>query len=258
MRRVLTFPCPRLRIVFGAVLFDWRGTLFADETEAEAVRHVARSIGRTLDDDDIALVLQRLEAVLLERLEIREALDRCDWSSDAHREATLRWLRAAGVDDDLAVAIWARDGARGASFPFADTLPVLRALQAHGVRIAVVSDIHYDIRDHFRNHALDRFIDVYVLSFEHGCQKPEPEMFERALLALGVSADQALMVGDRASHDGGAATLGIATYILPGPFTYGDTSARGLDAALRLVGAAGSDRHEPGSSDWGTASIGPP
>jgi hypothetical protein len=42
------------------------------------------------------------------------------------------------------------------------------------------------------------------------------------------------MVGDRASHDGGAAAVGIATFILPPPPPV--VGSRGLDAVLRLVG----------------------
>ena len=59
-------------------------------------------------------------------------------------------------------------------------------------------------------------------------------MFLTALAALGVDARRALMVGDRASHDGGAAEVGIATLILP-PAT-AVVSSRGLDAVTRLVG----------------------
>jgi putative hydrolase of the HAD superfamily len=102
--------------------------------------------------------------------------------------------------------------------------------------MVVVSNIHYDIREHFRRHGLDRYVESYVLSFEHGCQKPDAEMYTRALDALEVDADRALMVGDTPLLDGGAADVGIPTYILPGPFRAGRRGARGLDAVLRLVG----------------------
>ena len=77
-------------------------------------------------------------------------------------------------------------------------------------------------------------VDTYVLSFEQGCQKPDPRMFLAALDLLGVDAHRTLMVGDRASHDGGAAAVSIATFILPPAPT--DVSMRGLDAVARLVG----------------------
>lgn len=223
--------------MIDAVLFDFRGTLFGDEDDMAWIRNAAAGIGRSLADEEISAILAR-GAVVAEDPEIVAALDRCDTSLEVHREANLRWLRAVGIDDELAIAIWARDGDPDASFAFPDAAPVMATLQEQGKRMAVVSDIHYDIRDHFRNHDLDRYVDAYVLSFEHGCQKPDAEMFTRALDALEASADRALMVGDTPGHDGGAANVGIQTYILPGPFRSGRRESRGLDAVLRLVGIA--------------------
>ena len=220
-----------------AVLFDFRGTLFGDEEDSTWIRSAAAGIGRTLTDPEIDELLAR-GAVAAVDPEIQALLERCDTSLAVHREANLRWFRAAGVDDELAVAIWARDGHPDASFAFSDAAPVMAALREHGIRMAVVSDIHYDIRDHFRRHGLDQYVDAYVLSFEHGCQKPDAEMFTRALDALDVTADRALMVGDTPGNDGGAAGIGIQTYILPGPFCSGRRGSRGLDAVLRLVGIA--------------------
>ena len=36
----------------------------------------------------------------------------------------------------------------------------MRALHEHGTRVAVVSDIHYDIREHFVRHELDGYVDA--------------------------------------------------------------------------------------------------
>ena len=221
--------------MIDAVLFDFRGTLFNDEDDTSWVRSSAASIGRSLTDSEIAAVLEQLGTVEHEP-EIAAGLDRCDTSLEVHREANLAWFRAAGLDDDLALAIWSRDGHPDATYAFPDAAPVMAAVRAAGAEIAVVSDIHYDIRDHFRRHDLDRFVDNYVLSFEHGIQKPDAEMFTMALDALNVSGDRALMVGDTPSTDGGAARVGIPTYLLPGPFRPGRTGPRGLDVVPRLVG----------------------
>jgi FMN phosphatase YigB (HAD superfamily) len=222
-------------LAVDAVLFDFRGTLFNDEDDASWIRSAAASIGRVLSDEELTSILAR-GAEVAEDPEIRAALDRCDTSLEVHREANLRWLHAVGIDDELAIAIWGRDGHPDATYAFSDAAPVMRALKDHGLPIAVVSDIHYDIRAHFRNHDLDQYVDAYVLSFEHGIQKPDAAMFTLALDALGAAAYRALMVGDTPSHDGGAAHVGIQTFILPGPFQAGRTGPRGLDAVLRLVG----------------------
>ena len=167
---------------------------------------------------------------------IAAALNRCDVSLEVHRTANLAWFHTAGLDDSCTVAIWSRDGHPAATFAFSDSTPVMAALREHGIGMAVVSDIHFDVRDHFRRHDLDRFVHEYVLSYEHGIQKPDAAMFTLALDALGVGADRALMVGDTPANDGGAAHVGIATFILPGPFQPGRQGPHGLDAILRLVG----------------------
>jgi putative hydrolase of the HAD superfamily len=221
--------------MIDAVLFDFRGTLFDDEDEPAWIRSSAASVGRALSDAEIAGVLERMK-VAGDDPEIAAGLDRCDTSLEVHREVNLAWLRAAGLDDELAFAIWARDGHPDATFAFPDAAPVMQAVRESGKEIAVVSDIHFDIRDHFHRHDLDRFVDTYVLSFEHGIQKPDPEMFTLALDALNVTAERALMVGDTPTTDGGAAHVGIQTYLLPGPFRPGRAGPRGLDVVLRLAG----------------------
>ena len=95
-----------------------------------------------------------------------------------------------------------------------------------------MSDIHFDLRPEFIAAGLDRFVDAYVLSFEHAIQKPDAAIFDFALHALGLQPDQALMVGDHPRRDGGAATVGIRTLLLP-PLR--DCVPRGLDAVLHLT-----------------------
>ena len=96
-----------------------------------------------------------------------------------------------------------------------DVGPVLKTIKNLGVHMAVLSDIHVDIRSAFERAGLLSLIDLFVLSFEHGVQKPRPEMFQLALEGLNLPASQVLMVGDRAAYDGAAVGEGIATLLLP-------------------------------------------
>jgi FMN phosphatase YigB (HAD superfamily) len=109
---------------------------------------------------------------------------------------------------------------------------VLRALKEREVRVALVCDIHFDVRTEFRALGLDGLVDAYVLSFEHHVQKPGPRMFQLALEAVGVGPQDALMVGDRPSRDGGAVAVGVTTLIAPTRRRAEDTR---LDRALALV-----------------------
>jgi FMN phosphatase YigB (HAD superfamily) len=64
-------------------------------------------------------------------------------------------------------------------------------------------------------HTRAHVVDLFVLSFEHGVQKLQPEMFQIALEGLNLPASQVLMVGDRAAYDGAAVGEGMVTLLLP-------------------------------------------
>jgi HAD superfamily hydrolase (TIGR01509 family) len=157
-----------------------------------------------------------------------------DSSARRHREATLRVFARHGVDAELGEALYGLD-ADPANHPlYPDAGSVLRQLRARGVGIALVSDFHLDLRPVLAQHGVADLFDAWVLSFEQGIQKPGPRMFTLALDALEVPPEHALMVGDRASHDGGAAGVGIATLILPS--TRERLEPRGLGVVTRLAG----------------------
>lgn len=85
---------------------------------------------------------------------------------------------------------------------------MLGALAAGGVGIGVVSNIGWDLRPVFRAHGLDAFVDAYVLSFEHGVQKPDARLFHTACTLLGQHPTDVVMVGDDRHADAGAAAVG--------------------------------------------------
>jgi putative hydrolase of the HAD superfamily len=59
---------------------------------------------------------------------------------------------------------------------------------------------------------LARHFDAIVISHEHGLRKPQPEIFESTLAALGVAADEAIHVGDNLDADvAGASAVGLRT-----------------------------------------------
>jgi HAD superfamily hydrolase (TIGR01549 family) len=222
---------------FDAVLFDWSGTLVHDPHPTDRLRRSLEVIGRDLaaaDRDALLAALARAET----DAEIVEAMLDEDTSADRHRAANMLWFDRAGLDAELAAALYAFDADPDNRPLYPDAIETVAALQALGVKIAVVSDIHLDIRLLLDGQGIGQFVDAYVLSFQHGCQKPDPRMFRTALALLDVPADRTLMVGDRASHDGGAAEVGITTYILPPPPEV--NAVRGLDAVTRIV--AGGNR----------------
>jgi HAD superfamily hydrolase (TIGR01509 family) len=221
-------PSPR----FSAVLFDWRGTLVHDPDHSWWVSRALQSLGRPFGDVDVTDLVKSLREAE-RRPEHVEAELRIDTSAAFHRQASLRLFADAGLDPELAEALYLLDFDQACHPLYPDTIDVLIALDARGVKVAVVSDIHFDLRIEFAARGLSELIDAYVLSYEHGVQKPDRRMFELALEALDATATDALMVGDRVSHDGGAAALGIATLILPMPRSLDPAH---LGAVVDLVG----------------------
>ena len=116
--------------------------------------------------------------------------------------------------------------------PYPDTRPVLEALRTRGMRTAVVSNVGFDLRALFAGHGLAGLVDAFVLSYEVGVMKPDVALFRAAADALGLPAEELLMVGDNPRADAGGVDLGIRTLLLP----YSPAGAdHGLDAVLRLL-----------------------
>ncbi|MFF8377947.1 HAD family hydrolase [Streptomyces sp. NPDC015661] len=226
---------------FAAVLFDWVGTLVVPKWgpvpgRPKGAAWIERTLLR-LGRDASEAETRRISEALSEaggRPEVAGGWS--DVSAAAHREGYDTWVRAAAIDPALADALYTTLS-DPAGNPFAtDVAPALAALKAAGLKVAVISDIHFDIRPAFEKAGLDAYVDSYALSFEHGLCKPDPAFFGVALDQLGVRPDEALMVGDRSTRDGGGVEAGLATLLLP-PLT------RTAEERLHLVlGACGIAR----------------
>lgn len=122
---------------------------------------------------------------------------------------------------------------------FEDVLPVLEELRAAGLRIGVVSNGIRDLTAFVAHHRLD--VDAIVDSRTHGRVKPHPTIFQAALDVLGVSAADAVMVGDSLEEDvQGARALGMRAILIDREDRHQDVEERltdlyGLPAALGLV-----------------------
>jgi putative hydrolase of the HAD superfamily len=99
--------------------------------------------------------------------------------------------------------------------PYAATL--IRRL-AKRYRLAVVTNTRIsgrrEVAEALRRVGLGSYFDVIVTSVDVGCEKPGGKIFQCALDALGVQADEAVMIGDRVDTDiAGANRLGIKTIL---------------------------------------------
>jgi putative hydrolase of the HAD superfamily len=216
-----------------AVLFDWGDTLFESPHAPSVIRTYAKEREVELDDDEA----QRMWDDLWEAGKTREehAKGR-DLSRDAHRRVwTELFSRKDTVVPGIGRALYERVMEPSIWTVYPDTEPTLRALRERDVRIGIVSNHAYDLRPFFHRARLDRYIDAYALSYEIGVAKPGAQIFIEACRRLGVPAANALMVGDDAVSDGGAAAAGLQVFLLP-PYAYG--GPRGLGRVIEIVDAS--------------------
>jgi HAD superfamily hydrolase (TIGR01509 family) len=222
-----------------AVLFDFSGTLFRLEEDDSWFRGMQVD-ERRVDGHVQAELMRRLTAPVGQHVEMTEeayhAWVNRDLAPHLHREAYLHVLRESGLADHQAEAVYARAIDPRSWTPYPDTADVLNGLHRRDVKIAVVSNIAWDVRPAFAAIGADDAVDEFVLSFEVGAVKPDAAIFESALTRLGVDAAHAVMVGDSDEADGGARAIGCG-FILVDPLP---TVQRpdGLRSALTEYGVA--------------------
>ncbi|MFJ9719388.1 HAD family hydrolase [Streptomyces sp. NPDC101213] len=228
----------------STVLFDFSGTLFRIESAESWLRAVLDAAGAELPEGELRGTARALEAAgalpggasparipqeLAGLWQVR------DESAELHRAAYTGLSRQVPLSDPaLHDELYDRHMLPAAWAPYPDAPYVLSGLRERGVRVGVVSNIGWDLRPVFREHGLDAYVDAYVLSYEHGVQKPDPRLFATACEALGADPRATLMVGDSRPADGGAAALGCSVYFVD----HLPTAERpdGLRPVLDLVG----------------------
>ena len=92
---------------------------------------------------------------------------------------------------------------------------VLETLSMRGLRLAVVANWDCALPEHLAAIGLDRWFDTVVTSARAGTAKPDPAIFELALVELGVEPIRALHVGDEPIDERGALAAGLR--FLPAP-----------------------------------------
>ena len=91
-------------------------------------------------------------------------------------------------------------------------LETVQALHAQGLKLAVVSNADVIDIEAWDRSPLAAFFDTVIFSCSVKLVKPEPEIYLKALGDLGVSAEEAVFVGDGGDHElDGAKAVGLTT-----------------------------------------------
>ena len=228
------YPRPVLR----AVLFDVDFTLFrpGPELGPEGYRRVGERHGLELDAGRYG----EARAAALAEIQRHHELVHDEEIWIAFTEQIV--LRMGGSQRPGAARACAvdmvREWERHENFTlYEDALPVLDELRRHGLKLGLVSNGQRDLDEFADHHALE--VNAAVGSKSHGRIKPHPSIFEAALAALGVAADETAMVGDSYEDDiEGARALGIRAILLDRDGMRPEAPDR-IDTLLALPAALG-------------------
>jgi putative hydrolase of the HAD superfamily len=221
------------------VLFDALGTLLELEPPAALLRaEVMRRFGVTVSERDaeraIAAEIAYYRAHLDEGRELEGLTSLRRRCADVlHAALPVSAQTALPRGDALVAALLASLRFRA----YDDVSPALTAYRSRNLRLVVVSNWDVSLHGVLEDLGLATLLDGALSSAEAGERKPSPAIFEQALVLAGVSAAEAVHVGDSLEEDvSGARAAGIEPVLLrrdgcPGP--RGVRTVRSL-AQLRL------------------------
>jgi putative hydrolase of the HAD superfamily len=201
-----------------AVLFDAAGTLIElSEPVGETYSRLARDFGVDLPawrvEDAFARILSQapprvLGGLPLDEIERRER----EWWRDVVRSTFLATDSSARFSDFEGYfdALYARFSEPSSWRCRPGCISALRALRDHGLALGVVSNFDRRLPGLLAGLELAPLLDVVVLPSDAGAEKPDPRIFALALRQLGITAEQAVFVGNSHSHDlAGARSAGM-------------------------------------------------
>jgi putative hydrolase of the HAD superfamily len=118
-------------------------------------------------------------------------------------------------------------------FPYPFTAQVLENLRKKGYRMGIISNWDDSARTILEKHHLDRFFEHLVISSEVGSEKPDVEIFRRAMQAASVGPGECIYVGDNYYDDAvGSRKAGMETIIIN---RYGDLGIEELENCSVII-----------------------
>jgi putative hydrolase of the HAD superfamily len=205
----------------SAVTLDAGGTMiYCDPSPGEIYAHHLSRLGRPVRAEEVAPVFRDAWADMQRRTApgqdrygsapggelgwwgafVREVLQRL--GHDAPWKPLLEDLYAAFCDID----VWK---------VFPDTVSTLETLAGDGVHLAVISNWDRRLPDILRSLDLYHLFETVTVSSLEGVEKPSTEIFHRTTDRMGISAAEALHVGDSPLEDyTGAERAGLAAALI--------------------------------------------
>ena len=196
-----------------AVLFDMFGTLVELQPPAPRLRaRLLELTGVDVGEDAAARGFQaEIGYYLAHHMQGRDAA-----SLDALRDSCADALHDALGFPEIDRRVIRKAMLEALEFrAFPDAAPALTALRKRGLRLLVVSNWDCSLPECLERTGLAGLVDVAVSSAVEGVAKPSPEIFRIALAEAGVTAEEALHVGDSPESDlEGARAAGLRAVLI--------------------------------------------
>ena len=130
------------------------------------------------------------------------------------REVVAEAFTRLGINDPALaneIADWYSVERDKAAYLLPRAVDTLNHFRNHGYRLALVTNGSSDYqRNKIERFGLTHLFDCILIEGEFGAGKPDERVFSHVLERLGVTAGEALMIGDNLEHDiAGAQKLGI-------------------------------------------------
>ena len=232
-----------------AILFDAAGTLFyLTKTVGDHYAYVGREVGLDLD----AQQLERAFHAAWQQMPRRPAIDGPRENDDKGW-----WRELVGyVFDQVAPSLSELDGDNffevayehfaeaGVWKVYPEVPEVLDKLRPR-FELAVISNFDGRLRLILQHLGISKYFPHVFISSELGADKPDPEIFRRAITIMHLKADEVLHVGDDPERDWkAAAAAGLLVFRL-------DRPRNSLRDLLNWVGR--DSNPEPTPKDFGAA-----
>ena len=224
-----------------AVFFDIGGTLlFADPPVPDVFATVARRLGHNITVRDVEPCMADVDAYYQHEY-LRDGDFWC-----VHERAVQIWLdmyammadycgiregvdelTQAVYDDYLLPQNWSL---------FPDVEACLRGLKRRGFRLGVISNWDASLEGLLRSLGMLPYFDEVIASAAVNARKPHRAIFEIALERMGVSADEAVHVGDLPEADGeGASSAGLRPVLIDRGSVHADSPYERVQLLTDLV-----------------------
>ena len=202
-----------------AVFFDAAGTLFyLTKTVGDHYALVGEEVGLNLEAKKLDAAFYSAWA----KLPPREAIDgpREDDDKDWWRELTDLVLREVAPEigeldrDNFFEVAYEHFAESGVWELYPDVIGLLKQLHRR-FQLAIVSNFDGRLRVILERLGISKYFGHIFVSSEIGADKPDPEIFRRAVKFLGLQPRDVLHVGDDPDRDwGAAATAGLSIFKL--------------------------------------------